>query len=380
MKLKQKVVIVGGGFAGLSAARCLRREGVLLDVTVLDKQAESCFLPLIPDIIGRGISDRFLRWSLDELAKNIGFTFLKRDVIGVDLIKKIVISCDQDIPYDYLIIACGSQTNFYGNQVIRHFARKLDNIDDALAIRSDIAGPDYAAIVVAGGGYTGIEAATNVWRYFRKLKLKRSIVIVERAPSILGPLPDIAKKYVEKNLRKMGIEVLVGREIVSVDDSSVVLDDGRKFPAALLVWTAGVKTPGFVDAIKMEKDSQGRLMVDDCLRLAENCFVAGDAAGFIVDGKPLRMGVQFSLVQGDIAARNILACISGRPMRKFEPKDPGYIIPMANNKAWGLVMGVQVWGIAALKLHYLMCLYRLTGFKNRTGVAADLLADFFRLK
>ena len=135
---------------------------------------------------------------------------------------------------------------------------------------------------------------------------------------------------------------------------------------------AGVQTPLFVRDLPFDKDKQGRLIVDAHMRFSDGCFAVGDAASFSYKGKTLRMAVQFSMAQARVAAKNILGLIRGEKKSvRYQPIDLGLLVPLANKKACGKVLGLRVWGFAGWFLHYLMCIYRSISFKNRFGVFCD---------
>lgn len=372
MALK-RVLIIGGGFAGLSSLHILLRSRLNLEILLIDRKKEFNFLPLLPDIVGRRIAPDLLSYNLQGLSKKLIFRFINQEVSAVDIDRKIVVTKTREkLGYDYLIIAAGSQTNFYGNKEIEENALKLDGLDDMRKMLAVLDRDIFDNYIICGGGYTGIEIATNLDLYCKR-KIKNSkIVIVERAGNLLGPLPDWMKEYVIDNLGKTNIEILLNCSVEKIQGKDIYISSNRVYKNSLLVWTAGVKTPDFVNRLEQEKNSQGRIRIDDYLRLNNSCFVAGDCAYFPYKNGPLRMAVQFSITQGRLAARNIENSILNRPLKKFKPVDLGYIIPMANNKSCGNVLGINVKGLLATLLHYLMCIYRTQGWKNKIGIARHL--------
>lgn len=360
----KKIVIIGGGFAGLAAlSRLLKHKGPLA-ITLIDAKDTSDFLPLLPDCIGRGIEPGFLRFKIKNFCAGPDCEFIRAKVDALDLEKKEVRFGGGALNYDCLIIAAGSETNFYGNEAAKRYGFKLDNADDAEAITAALKRDSFDGCLVCGGGYTGIEAATNLRRYWDRRKINKKIVIVERAASILGPLPQWMREYVNANLKRLAIEVLTGTVVEKIEADKIHLSGGREFENAMLIWAAGVKAPDFI---------QARLKVDRYLRVNENCFAAGDAANFYSGGIFLRMAVQFAIMQGRRAADNALRSIFAKPLRSYRPIDLGYVIPMANNRSCGVVLGVRVKGRLATFLHYSMCLYRSYGIKNKSGILKGLI-------
>jgi len=371
----KKILIIGAGFSGASCCAQLakynrrRRE---LEIAVIDSRKTMDFLPMLPDIIGRGITPDFLDYDTGDFLEKTGCNFINEEVVALDLEKQEVATALNKFNYDYLVISSGSETNFYGNDTLRKYAYKLDSVEDAVRIRSAIREGIFDVYLIGGAGYTGIELASNLRLCLDKLFKDRRVVIVERAPSVLGPLPQWMKDFVLDNLKRMRIEVITNTSVDKIQDNNIRLITGECFNRAMLIWAAGVKAGGFIQKLNNKKNPQGRLEVDEYLRLGERSFAVGDAALVKHSSGSLRMAVQFSITQGECAAENIFRSIAELPLRKYRPTDLGYIIPMANNRSCGRVMGLNLRGLPATALHYLMCIYRSLGFKNKMGIVSDL--------
>ena len=369
----KKILIVGGGFAGLSSARVFSKSGLELDITLVDRKATSDFLPTLPDCLGRGIDPGFLAYPIADAAKRMKIKFIHDEISVVNLEKKEAVMKTAVIGYDYLLIASGSETNFYSNENIRQNAFKMDGAADASRLRGVLKAKIFSTYIIAGGGYTGIEVATNLRLFSRKNKKEAAIVIIERAPQILGPLAQWMKDYVAGNLKYLNIEVLTDTSIERIEENMVYASRGRAFENALVVWAAGVKTGTFIQDLKLEKNPQGRIKVDEYLKINDSCFVAGDAAYFARKNIYLRMAVQFAIVQGEIAARNIMNSIKGRNLVKYRPLDLGYIIPMANNRSCGRILFINMKGLLPTIFHFIMCIYRSRGLRNKKGILQGLI-------
>lgn len=369
----QKVIIIGAGFAGLSAARRLGGCGLGLETALFDKKGYSDFLPLIPDCIGRGIKPQFLACDIGKLCRKLKINFVKEEVVSVDLEPKRVFTSSTDYVYDYLVIASGSQTNFFSNQAAQNYAYGLNNIDDAGKITEALKNNKFEHFIICGGGYTGVETAANLWLYFKKAGRDKKIIIVERSPSILGTLPDWIKTYAGDNLKSMGIEILVNAVIEEISGDKIRVSARPVFEKAMLIWAPGVRTADFIQKLPVEKNPQGRIAVDEYLRLNQRCFCAGDTAFFGDKNNFLRMAVQFAISQGSQAAVNIIRSIKGLALEKFRPLDLGYIIPMANNRSCGEVFGFKARGLPATALHFIMCIFRSAGLKNKLGIINNLI-------
>ncbi len=366
-------MIIGAGFAGLSAAKRLANCGLGLEVTLFDKKGYSDFLPLIPDCIGRGINPQFLAFDIAKFCRKFKINFIQEEVLSADIESKRISISSADYVYDYLIIASGSQTNFFSNQPAQNYAYGLNNINDVKKINEGLLSNKFEHFIVCGGGYTGVETAANLWLYFKKAGRDKKIIIVERAPAILGPLPDWMKTYARDNLKSMGIEILVNSVIEEIGEDKVRVSARPVFEKAMLIWVPGVRTADFIQKLPVEKNPQGRIVVDEYLRVNQRCFCAGDTAFFGDKNNFLRMAVQFAISEGNRTAVNIIRSIKGLALEKFRPLDLGYIIPMANNRSCGEVFGFKVKGPLATLLHFMMCIFRLQGLSNRWGLICALV-------
>lgn len=370
----KKILIIGAGFAGLAAGGELSRSKVKLglDIKLIDQGREFSFLPMLPDAVGGRVSLQHLGCDLTALTDKSGFKFVMDKVSAVDLKAKQVICPSRIFDYDFLIIASGSQTNFYGNQDAINHGYKLDDLHDANLIHKTLSEESFDVYLVCGGGYTGIEVATNLKAYLMRKKKNKRVIILERTPAILGLLPEWMKKYVLNNLQELDIEIMTNASIDRIEGRKIILADKTILNNTMLIWAAGVRTADFIQNLKAEKSPQGRIKVDAYLRLDENCFVVGDAAYVEHNNSFLRMAVQFAICQGRCAGDNIARSIRGRGLVKYAPRDLGYIIPMANNKSCGTILGVNVRGFLPTLMHYAMCIYRMPGMKNKFGIFNDL--------
>lgn len=369
----KKIIIIGAGFAGLTAASKLSRAEVNARITIFDRKKQFNFLPLLPDCIGRKIDPQFLAVDLDKIFGSGKVEFIPQEVTGLDLTAHQVIAGLARYSYDYLLVASGTEPNFYTNAQARQHSFTLNSVADAEKINCYLKENNPGQVVICGGGYTGIEVATNLARRFKNSDSIVKITLVERLPEILGALPAWMREYTVKNLDRLGIEVLAGTTIEKIEPDKIQIAQGREFERAMLIWVAGVKTADFIQGLEIAKNPQGRVTVNDYLGAGENCFWAGDAAWFVERGSGLRMAVQFALTQGALAAQNILRSIKGLPLKKYRPRDLGYIIPMANNFSCGRVLGLNVSGPAATFLHFMMCIYRSLSWRNKAGILRGLM-------
>lgn len=367
-----RVVVVGGGLAGVSAVRTLAGSGNSVAVTLISDRPAMHFRPNIPDVISTTIPSKYLLTDLHTLTQRSGAEFVMDEAVGVDFDNCVVnLAGGSGVAFDYLIIAAGSRTNFHGNSSFEASALTVDSVDAGVSIAEAIASRHYRRYVVSGGGYTGMEAAAHIRTALRRRREQRDILVVELSTTILPGLPDWMKHYTRKNLRAMNIDVALGTTVGEVADGVVVLSDGSRLEDTLLVWSAGMKAAPLAAGLGLPAGAQGRITTGPDLRVRENCFAAGDVA--CAGGGPTcaRMSVQASIGGGSAAARNVLRLIDGRPTRKFRLIDLGLIIPMANGRSCGTALGHPVKGMTATFLHYFMSAYRSVGIRNTLGVTSS---------
>ncbi len=368
-----RVIIVGGGFGGLMAAKKLARFRPHIEVILLDKKSTSDFLPELPDCLGRGITPGYLAYSIGEIVNRYGFEFIEEEVISVDIKNREVSTKNRILSYDYLVIASGSKTNFYGNENIKKFASKLDDLNDTKVLLEKIKFRKVGAYIIAGGGYTGAEVASNLRIFLKKEAKIARIMIVEKSSSILGQLPEWIKNYVYSNFKRLEIEVLLNSSINKIEGERVYISNGTVIENAIVIWVAGVKTADFIQNLDVKKNGQGRIEVDEYLRIDERVFVVGDSAYVRQKDIYLRMAVQFALSEADSVAKNIIRNIKKKRLRKYRTMDLGYIIPMANDRSCGIVLGVNVTGFFATFLHFMMCFYRSYSWQKGFGIIKEFI-------
>ncbi len=366
-----RVLIIGGGFAGLAAANTLKNRHDI-DVLLIDQKPTSDFLPMLPDVLSERIAPELITYPLEDLARSARFRFLHDTVTAIDPANRVVTTPNRALEYDHLIIAAGTGTNFYGQGEIERRAHKLDSAADARNILALLKQDRHDVLVVIGGGYTGVEVASNLWAFCRRSGQRKHIILCERTPAILAALPENFRKYAVSNLARMNVDVRTQTTLAKIEGDNVTLSPGETLSRAAVIWAAGVQTPAFVRGLPAPKNNQGRVEVDPCLRISPRCYGAGDTALFRHRAQPLRMSVQFAITQGRLAARNILRDLQGKKPRPFRPMDPGYLIPMANNRSCGLVLRVPLKGLLPTGLHYLLCILRSRGLTRKLRMLAAL--------
>ncbi|MFA6635638.1 MAG: FAD-dependent oxidoreductase [Candidatus Omnitrophota bacterium] len=384
--MKKKIIIIGGGFAGLSA---MRRLGTLrrlwqdrFEVLLIDPKADFEFLPMLPDVVGGKVSPGSLRFPLDPACRRAGCKFLKEKATRVDVLNRNVHCAERIIEYEYLLMASGAKTDFHGDQELEKTCFKLNSVDDAVGIRNEVISRVSSGrkvnILIAGGGYTGVELSASIAVFLKKGGIRGRVIVTEPASDILLASPVWVRDLCRKELESMDVEILTGESLKMFRDGTAFLGSRGKVDNAFCVWTAGVRTGRVMDNVPGKK-YRTRLGVDEflnpveCAR-GENVFAAGDAAAFSpgASERPLRMAVMFAMGQGKRAAENIVGSIEGKPLIPYRAEDLGYVIPLSKGKAPGIVLGKEIHPRIGYLLHYFMCLYRAP-FMGKLRIAKDII-------
>ncbi len=379
--MKKKLVIVGGGFAGVRLIRALGRSASRLEITLVDRREEAVFLPLLPDVVAGKVSLERLLFGLEDFCDKRGVEFINSPAAGLSDSHTLVLADGRELKFDYLVLAAGAEPNFHGNRPAREFALTLAGKSDAERLRKRLKeilnrGPGHTFLVV-GGGYTGVETASALVYAGRRAARSGSapftVRILELAPEILGNLPEGIAVPARREVKRLGIEVTLSARIGEIGDDRIEVN-GEEIRDCTLIWSAGMKAVDLAGDLDFPRDKQGRLKVNDDLTLpgAGHIFALGDSACFTAGDRELRMAVQFSWAEGIKTARNIRRLLKGKRPRPYRPFDYGYLIPCASGKAWGLILGTRVSGRLGSFFHYFMCVLRTLSWKNRFLLILEL--------
>jgi len=388
-----QVVIIGGGFAGLAAARKLRN--VACDVTIIDRHNHHVFQPLLYQVATAGLSPGDIaspiRWIL---RKHPRVRVLLGLVERIDSGARQVWMDGQDaLSYDYLIVAAGATHSYFGHDEWSRAAPGLKTLDDALAIRRRLllafeeAEREHNAVlqrrlltfVIIGGGPTGVEMAGALAEIARQAlqsefdaidPASARIVLIEAGPSILPSFPPDLRASAARALRRLGVEIREGTPVTQVEDHSVVFGDER-IEAHTILWAAGVAGAPIARDLGPNLDRAGRVHVapDLSVPLHDRVFVAGDLANFPHQtGQPLPGVAQVAKQQGAHAARNIARLIRGEATRPFRYIDPGNMATIGRANAIADFGFLQVSGFLGWLMWLFVHILFLIGFRNRLSV------------
>lgn len=387
------LVILGGGFAGLTLAKALRRTPYR--ITLVDRRNHHLFQPLLYQVATAGLAPGDIAEPIRRILArnaNVEVRLGKADSIDPDT-RTVHLEGGDTLVYDQLVVATGASHHYFGNDDWADHAPGLKTIGDALEIRRRIlnaferaewADPSERAalltFVVVGAGPTGVEMAgaireiaTHAMRgEFRHIDpvSETRVLLVEAGPDVLGaypaPLPDKARNQ----LQALGVEVRTGKAVQSLDADGVVVD-GEAIPAKTIVWAAGVKASGLGGDLGVELDRAGRVPVQADLSVQGHpeIFVLGDLARFEQDGSPLPGIAPVAIQQASHLASNLRRSLrGGGEPRPFRYTDLGTMATIGRSRAIADVMGIKASGFIAWLMWVFVHLMTLVGHRNRLVV------------
>ena len=400
---KPRVVVVGAGFGGLTLARALRRASV--EVLLIDRRNYHTFQPLLYQVATAGLEPEEIAHAVRGIfQRQKNFSFRLGTVVGVDEATKTVLLEDGDrIAFDYLVLATGVATNFFGIEGAEAHSFPLKSLPEAVALRSHIirqfeqADRDRSLLergaltfVVVGGGPTGVEMAGALVELFQKvlrkdfphLPLDRArVVLVEASPRLLGAFHETSQAFALKKLARRGVEVRLDEPVVRLEADAVTLQSGEVLPTQTLIWAAGVRTPPLVEALAMEQTHGGRLVVQHNLSVPDHpdVFVIGDMAGSRDEEGRLHPQLAPVAMQGARhVARQIRRRIAGQPTTAFRYTDKGIMATIGRNAAVAeLAFGLRTSGFLAWVMWLILHLVLLIGFRNRLNVLVNWAWNYF---
>ena len=391
---RRRVVIVGAGFGGLSAAK--RFANSPFDVTVVDRHNYHLFQPLLYQVATAGLSPADIASPIRGILRHQrNAEVLLAKVSGLDLSNKEVVAEGRRIPFDYLIIATGAEHAYFGHDWAS-YAPGLKTIDDATYLRRRIllaferaeSVKDAAErrrllnFVVVGGGPTGVEIAGAIAELARRALASdfRSIdprcariILIEAAPRLLTPFDPTLSAAARRSLEQLGVEVRLSAGVTDCDCSGVSIGDER-IETRTIVWAAGVKASPAAEWLAADSDRAGRVLVRADLSVPgqPDIFVIGDAAAAIgADGKPLPGVAPVAKQQGQYVADLLIARTQGRTLRSFRYRDFGSMATIGRKRAVAQFAAVKLSGVTAWLLWSLAHIYFLIGFRNRLTVALN---------
>lgn len=380
--MRPRVVILGAGFAGLNAAKALK--GAEVDITIIDRRNFHLFQPLLYQVAMAALNPSDIAYPIRSIFRNQRNVrkVLLAEVTDVDLEQRLVTVVDENVPYDYLIVATGATHSYFGHDEWEPVAHGLKTVEDALTMRAHVlrafetadSNPDDAdrllTFVVVGAGPTGVELAGALVEIavhamgleFHDVDPARArVVLVEAADRVLPPYVPSLSASARRQLEDLGVEVLTNSLVSEIDEGGVTLASGERIQAATVLWAAGVQASP-VGSMVGEVDRAGRVLVEPDLSIPgrPEVFVVGDLAS--VDGVP---GVAPAAMQ---MGRHVGRMLKSGVRKPFRYRDKGSLATIGRARAVADIKGLRFGGFLAWLAWLAIHIFYLIGFRNRVLV------------
>jgi NADH dehydrogenase len=403
MQLRRHVVVVGGGFAGLSVTQALRASPV--HVTLLDRSNHFLFQPLLYQVAMAGLAPAEIAVPIRSvLRRQENVQVLLAEVTSVDFVAKEIHTPEcPPLAYDYLVLAPGAETSYFGHDDWAAVAPGLKDLDDAIEVRrrvllafeaaereaDPISRRRHLTFVVIGGGPTGVELAGAIAelatyvlaRDFRSIRPDGTrVILVEGGSRILGAFAPPLAERARASLQAMGVEVRTDASVTGIDVGGVAIGQER-IEATTVLWAAGVRASSLAERLGLPTDRQGRVAVGpDCAVAGRpDVFVIGDAARFVPEGEaqPLPGTSPVAMQQGRFVARQIGRTIAGADRERFRYRDKGMMATIGRSRAVARIGRLQLSGFAAWVAWLALHIVYLINFRNRMIVLIDWAWSYF---
>jgi NADH dehydrogenase len=400
---RPRVVIAGAGFAGLTCARGLK--SVPVDVLLVDRNNYHLFTPLLYQVASAVLDPGEIARPVRSLIRPLhNADFLLANVTGADFEQRSLMTDHGPLPYDYLVLATGSQSDYFGNASLQQHAFGLKELDEGLAVRNRILERFEEArwtsdrerrralltFAVVGGGPTGVEMAGALSELislvlrkdYRDLDLGLArVVLLEAAGALLGTFEPALREAARRSLEKKGVEVLLRAKVEGVTADSIRLSDGHEIPASTVIWTAGVRASEVGSALRLPLGRQARVQVTPTLQAPGHpeVFVIGDLAGAVdqIGGAPLPMLIPVAMQEGRKVAATLSDQLRGYGVTNFRYRDPGIMATIGRNSAVAQLGGVRLTGFLGWLMWLFVHLINVISFRSRIIVLVNWAWDYF---
>jgi NADH dehydrogenase len=397
------IVILGGGFGGLSAAsKLIELAGDQLRVTLIDQHNYHLFTPMLYQVASCGIVPYDVAIPLRTFAGPRGIRFRRATVRGLDFEKKTVQTDSADVSYHYLIIALGSTTNYFGNESAREHTLPLKSLEGGLAIRNhvidclekaaEITDKDeqkkLLTFVVIGGGATGVETAGALADAVRHLIPRRyptlntndaRIVVIEAGSKLLGHMKSIMAQIALGELRNTGVEVWLNTTAKNVNNGNVETNEGRSISAATVIWATGIRATDVVSKSKTDHGKGGSITVNEFLQVPSHpdVFAIGDNALAKSKNGPVPALAAAAMQEGHTAAMNILRMLQNKSPLRFRYKNLGSVVSIGHRVGVAEIAGRVIGGFSGWLAWRVVHLARITSFRNKLATVLDWSTGYF---
>lgn len=389
---QRAVIVIGGGFAGLAAAKRLTKEPAL-HVTLVDQRNHHLFQPLLYQVATAGLNPADIAVPIrSQFAGRTNVGVHLRRVTRVSLAERFVEGEGVRVRYDFLILACGAQHNYFGNEQWEELAPGLKTLEQATEIRRRILTAFELAenepnpvkqralldFVIVGGGPTGVELAGAISDIARTVLVKdfsrinpadARVTLVEAGPRILAGFHEELSRRAASDLAKLGVDVRTGVAVTQVDAEGILVGEERIW-ARNVFWAAGVRADEVTRSLGAPLDRAGRVKVRPDLSIPgfPEVFVVGDAASVEVDGHPVPGLAPAAIQEGELAADNVVALATGKATRPFHYRDKGTMATIGKHLAIVQLGKLHLTGYIAWLMWLFVHVVSITGFKNRVSV------------
>lgn len=386
---KPKVVILGGGFGGLAAARALHKAA---DVTVVDRHNYQTFLPLLYQVSTAGLAADHVAYPIRGALRKTPVKFRMGSPISIDhKNKEVKLDSSELLKFDHLIVALGSVTADFGIPGVNEFTLGMKSVAEALNIRAEIMrrfedlcrfeDETKLSITVIGGGPTGVEMAGAIAELIRgPLKSDQaqaashiSISLIEAGPRLLPPFAPSLSARTKKDLEKLGVKVLLNAAVQEVEHRKIKLKDGSTIASEITIWAAGVKGNDAIAQLNLPTAGT-RVAVEPTMQVKNYPYIwaLGDIAASVdKNGNQLPMVAPVAIQQGKFIAKQIARVSKSQKLASFKYLDKGSMATIGRNKAIVQVKGIKISGALAWLIWLWLHLFYLLGGRNKIGTMAD---------
>lgn len=413
----KRLVILGGGSAGVSVVLGLRKVAARipgLEVTLVDRKNYHPVLPLAYQVVTGSVAPHQISFPMHKLLKeksrDAKVKFRQGTVQSVDVENKVVVTDNGTVEWDYLVLALGSTTNYFGMSDMEAIAlpfrsvkhgieihdRIIENYEKALSEENEQRQRELLTFVVVGGGPTGVELSASIReftnrvlaRYYPSLAPLARVVLIEAQDSVLASMKTSTQRLAMSKLYSRGVELMLGTRISKAWAEGVQTSDGDTIPTDTVIWTAGIKPIPEIEALPFNKAKDGRILVNEHLQVegADRVYALGDCA-YLEQGKglgPYPPTFQVAFRQGRVCAGNIVKSIKGKSQSRYRSKFVGQIFYIERNMAVAELFGIVFDGYVAAMMRRALFIGMLiayggllTGLKNKLSAALDWTFAYF---
>jgi NADH dehydrogenase len=415
---RKRILVLGGGFAGIEVLRRLENKfenDSTIDICMVSKDNFFLFTPMLPEVVSGMIETRHIVTPVRAFCKRA--RFYEATIRSIDFQKRQVTMSnrtdtkneptnwhDHTLDYDYLIIALGGETNFFGMEDVKKYSYTMKSLGDAIVLRNHVIDmleqvsieqdgdlrKSLMTFVVVGGGFAGIETVGElnalvrdaVRDFYNDIDIKDiRVVLVNATDKILPEVSDDLSKFTTQKLKESGIEIILENPVSSATTSTVKLKDGTSIETHTLVWTGGVTPEKIVKELQCEHDKGGRIIVDGYLVVKgfDGVYALGDCAS-ITDkntGRPYPPTAQNAVEQAKTVASNLISTIRGGNKVSFNYKSRGIMAQIGKRKGVGVLFGMKTHGLLAWMIWRTYYLSHMPTLEKKLRVVLDWTIDLF---